>query len=357
MPLADALEHIDTLVTERFTAEVLASRLAQVKERADVRSAARKPSAAVSGSRTRVKVMAGGETGAPGTAQPATAVVVTASEADTADTVPPRPVVADNHEPLVSVVIPALNEARNLPHVMARLPEVDEVILVDGGSTDDTVDVARRLMPGIRVLTQNRRGKGNALACGFAAATGDIIVLIDADGSTDPQEIPSFIAALRSGADFAKGSRFSGSGGSDDLTSIRRLGNRALTMLVNVMFRTRYSDLCYGYNAFWARHLDVFGLDSVTPAAGRAGRFWGDGVEIEALLNLRAARAGLGIVEVGSFEHARIHGDNRHRTVGDGLRVLRTVAREWPRRLRATAARAPVPEPIDSRSSARQGAR
>ena len=113
-------------------------------------------------------------------------------------------------EPLVSIIIPALNEARNLPHVMARLPEVDEVILVDGGSTDDTVDVARRLMPGIRVVRQNRRGKGNALACGFAAATGDIMVMIDADGSTDPGEIPSFIAALRAGADFAKGSRFGG---------------------------------------------------------------------------------------------------------------------------------------------------
>src|SRR5690348_9740955 len=128
----------------------------------------------------------------------------------------PPPALAAASEPLVSVIIPALNEARNLPHVLARLPQVDEVILVDGGSVDDTVDVACRLMPGIRVVRQNRRGKGNALACGFAAATGDILVMIDADGSTDPKEIPSFIAALRGGADFAKGSRFRGSGGSAD---------------------------------------------------------------------------------------------------------------------------------------------
>ncbi len=185
----------------------------------------------------------------------------------------PPPAVVHASEPLVSVIIPALNEARNLPHVMARLPEVDEVILVDGGSSDDTVVVARRLMPGIRVVTQNRRGKGNALACGFAAATGDILVMIDADGSTDPKEIPSFIAALRAGADFAKGSRFRGSGGSADITRLRRLGNRCLSLLVNVLFRTRFSDLCYGYNAFWSRHLDVFGLDSTSPppAAGTAG--------------------------------------------------------------------------------------
>jgi hypothetical protein len=103
-------------------------------------------------------------------------------------------------------------------------------------------------------------------------------------------------------------------------------------MLVNTLFRTRYSDLCYGYNAFWAQHLDVFGLDSTTPAPTRGdGRLWGDGFEIETLLNLRAARAGLRIVEVASFEQARIHGESNLNAMTDGVRVLRTIAREWPR--------------------------
>ncbi|GAA2857073.1 hypothetical protein Acy02nite_66320 [Actinoplanes cyaneus] len=251
---------------------------------------------------------------------------------------PVRPEPESGPEPIVSVVVPALNEARNLPHVLDRLPQVDEVILVDGGSTDDTVAVARRLRPDIRVVTQNRKGKGNALACGFAACTGDIIVMIDADGSTDPAEIPGFLAALRGGADFAKGSRFRPGGGSADITRLRRAGNHLLSVLVNILFGTRYSDLCYGYNAFWACHLDVFDLDSTTPApASGDGRLWGDGFEIETLLNLRAARARLTIQEVSSFEHNRIHGVSNLNAFTDGIRVLRTIAREWPRGLRRGA--------------------
>src|SRR6202011_3132653 len=108
----------------------------------------------------------------------------------------------------VSVVIPALNDAANLPHVLTRIPAfIDEVVLVDGHSIYDTVAVARQIRPDIRIVIQDGRGKGNALACGFAAAMGDIIVMLDADGSTDPAEIPAFVGALLAGHDYAKGSR------------------------------------------------------------------------------------------------------------------------------------------------------
>ena len=140
--------------------------------------------------------------------------------------------------PRVSVVIPTLNEARNLEHVFAALPAgLHEVILVDGHSIDGTPDVARRLRPDVRVVKQTRTGKGNALACGFAAATGDIIVMIDADGSTDPAEIPRFVEALTAGADFAKGSRFAPGAGSTDITPLRKLGNRLLGLAVNAHLR------------------------------------------------------------------------------------------------------------------------
>lgn len=225
----------------------------------------------------------------------------------------------------VSVVIPALNEARNLPHVAERLPAgLRQIVVVDGNSVDDTVAVARRLWPEATIVTQSRGGKGNALACGFAACTGDVIVMIDADGSTDPAEIPSFVAALDSGADFAKGTRFAAGGGSSDITRLRRFGNRGLNAIVNLLFKAEFTDLCYGYNAFWRRHLPVFAL----PDRETCETQWGDGFEVETLINVRAAQAGLRIAEVPSFESARIHGVSNLNAWTDGWRVLRTIRQE-----------------------------
>ena len=237
---------------------------------------------------------------------------------------------SDEPWPKVSVVIPTLNEARNLPHVFEKLPPtLHEVIIVDGHSIDDTVAVARRLRPDVRVVRQNRSGKGNALACGFEAATGDIIAMVDADGSADPGEIPQFVRALLDGADFAKGTRFAAGGGSCDITWLRRLGNRILSGMVNTLCHTNYSDLCYGYNAFWRRHVPVFGLtiESDIPA-GSGTRLWGDGFEVETLINIRIAQVGLKVTEVPSYEHSRIHGVSNLNATSDGWRVLRTILAE-----------------------------
>jgi glycosyltransferase involved in cell wall biosynthesis len=230
----------------------------------------------------------------------------------------------------VSVVIPTLNEARNLPHVLKNLPPtLYEVIVVDGHSVDDTVATVMRLRPDARILTQTRSGKGNALACGFAAATGDVIVMVDADGSADPAEIPQFVSALTDGADFAKGTRFSLGGGSSDITRMRRAGNLLLSSLVNMLCRTGYTDLCYGYNAFWRRHVPVLGLDAEAALPGDGGtRLWGDGFEVETLINIRVAQAGLTVREVASYEHPRLHGVSNLNTFSDGLRVLRTIFAE-----------------------------
>jgi glycosyltransferase involved in cell wall biosynthesis len=248
--------------------------------------------------------------------------------------------------PTVSVVIPALNEERNLPHVFAELPAgITEVILVDGGSVDRTVEVARELRPDVIVVRQTRTGKGNALACGFAASTGDIIVMIDADGSTDPAEIPLFVEKLLAGADFVKGSRFSSGGHSHDITRLRKAGNDGLNMVVNLLFGTRFTDLCYGYNAFWRSVVPALDLPATSlPRPADGSKLWGDGFEIETMINIRAAAEGLQVGEVGSIEHARIHGESNLNTFRDGFRVLRTIFSEYGRmrRHRKSAASRPV---------------
>jgi glycosyltransferase involved in cell wall biosynthesis len=227
--------------------------------------------------------------------------------------------------PRVSVVIPAINEEKNLPYVLSRIsPDVFEVLLVDGASTDATCEVARRLRPGVRILEQEGHGKGAALRSGFAAATGEIIVMLDGDGSTDPAELPAFVGALLAGADMAKGSRFIHGAGTADMPLFRKLGNRTFVVLVRILFGGRYSDLCYGYNAFWRSALAKLDLD-------------GDGFEIETVINIRALRAGLRVVEVGSFEDQRHFGQSHLRTFPDGWRVLKTILRE--RRAAARAAR------------------
>ena len=230
--------------------------------------------------------------------------------------------------PSVTIVIPAKNEARNLPDVLQKLPEDCELILVDGNSTDDTVSVAQWLRPDITIVHQTREGKGNALACGFAAAKGDFIVMIDADGSNDPAEIPDFIAALKAGAHFAKGSRFVAGGGSDDITAIRRVGNFWLNKIVNVLYGTRYTDLCYGYNAFRRECLDVMQLPAIDLKGEDGAMLWGDGFEVETLINVRIAKAGLEVTEVPSFETERQFGASNLNAFSDGIRVMRTIHSE-----------------------------
>ncbi|RZT84994.1 glycosyltransferase involved in cell wall biosynthesis [Pseudonocardia sediminis] len=244
---------------------------------------------------------------------------------------PDRPDPRRSATPRVSVVVPARNEARNLEVVLPALaaqPVVTEVVVVDGHSVDGTLDTAARVMPDATLVTQTRRGKGNALACGFAAVTGDVIVMFDADGSADAGEIPAFVAALVAGADVAKGSRFAPGGGSDDITALRRYGNAGLNAVANGLFGTAFSDLCYGYNAFWTDVVATLDLPPTATADTGGPIAWGDGFEIETILNCRVAAAGLRVTEVASVERARMHGVTNLRTFADGTRVLRTLAAE-----------------------------
>jgi len=233
--------------------------------------------------------------------------------------------------------------ARNLPTVLGSLPPwVNEVVLVDGRSADDTIAVARGCRPDIKVVAQQGTGKGDALLAGFRACTGDIIVMIDGDGSTDGGEMVRFVGALVTGADYAKGSRFASSGGSDDITLSRRLGNGVLSGLVNLLFGTQYTDLCYGYNAFWSEHLPALDLDC-------------DGFEIETLMNIRAAKAGLQVQEIPSHERPRMHGESNLRVFLDGWRILKVIAAEAFARSRRRPGRPVTARPAEADPAAHAG--
>jgi glycosyltransferase involved in cell wall biosynthesis len=215
--------------------------------------------------------------------------------------------------PRITAVIPARNEEKNLPLVLPKIPKiVDELILVDGLSSDRTNAVARELRPDIRIVKQDGRGKGNAIKCGIRAATGDIVVMLDADGSMDPDEIPRFVAPILEGYDLVKGSRFIPGAGTKDMEIYRKLGNRLFVLLLNLLFGGRTSDLCYGYMAFRRDAINRFDIES-------------DGFEIETELNVKALKARFKIMEVPSFEEKRFSGTGNLRAFRDGKRILATM--------------------------------
>lgn len=242
--------------------------------------------------------------------------------------------------PRVSLVIPARNEARNIAWVLEQIPEtVAEVILVDGDSTDATLITARSYRPDIKVVCQEGIGKGCALRSGFLAATGDVIVMMDADGSMVPQEINHFLHFLANGYDFVKGSRFIGGGGSLDITPFRRFGNRFLLAVFNFLYDAELTDLCYGFCAFHRRYLEHLSLCST-------------GFEIEAEMIVRAMQDGLRIAEVPSLELPRRSGRSNLHSIRDGIRVLRIVLDRHNSGTPALIARA-LPNDSDPRSVTR----
>jgi glycosyltransferase involved in cell wall biosynthesis len=259
--------------------------------------------------------------------------------------VPPIPVVPGRGQvavrprnalvaPAVSVVIPTLNEAANVGWVLQRLPPVvDEVIVVDGLSTDGTVAAARAARPDVVIVNATRRGKGAALQAGFAAARGTFVVMLDADCSMDPAEIDRYVALLERGVDLVKGSRFLPGAGTADITVLRRWGNGTLLALVNHVYGARFTDLCYGFIAFRRSVLDALRVEA-------------DGFEVETEIAVHALCAGMRIAEVPSFESRRRDGVSKLHPCRDGSRVLWTIAREHRAMRRATRERAPGRAPL-----------
>jgi glycosyltransferase involved in cell wall biosynthesis len=218
--------------------------------------------------------------------------------------------------PEISVIICSFNEEKNIGYVLPKIPKwVDEILLIDGHSTDETVAVAERLLPNINVIFQPNKGKGDALKCGFKHASKDIIVTLDADGATDPLEMNKFVKALLNGYDFAKGSRFL-----ERLPAKKPLhrmfGNLLIAACFNALYLTRYSDLCSGYNAFWRKQLGLINMNS------------SDCYEDEPLLISKAKKAGLRMTEIGHVDFGRIEGESKSPGWRQGFKAMKTITRE-----------------------------
>jgi glycosyltransferase involved in cell wall biosynthesis len=219
----------------------------------------------------------------------------------------------------VNVIIPTLNEERNICDIILRLQQcgVNNVLIIDGHSSDSTVEYASQL--GAKVIIQNGQGKGGALREAFedSCLDGDVIVIMDADGSMAPEELSLFVDAIKAGADVVKGSRFLPLGGSEDLTPLRRVGNKLLTGALNLLFLTDYTDLCYGYFAFRKE-----AIDKLSPY------LTAENFEIETEICIKSKTLGLSIVEVPSFERSRRFGSSNLHTLRDGAKILKLLVTE-----------------------------
>lgn len=219
----------------------------------------------------------------------------------------------------VGVVIPAKNEEKNLEFLLAKFDKLGykNILVIDGNSTDRTVDVARCF--GAKVIVQNGRGKGGAVreVLRKCCLDVDVLVMMDADCSMDPKEIPYYVKSLKSGADVVKGSRFLSGGYTHDMSLLRRFGNMFFMSVVNLLCSTKYTDLCYGFMAF-NRHSRKL----IAPLL-RSQNF-----EIEAEIFVKSKKLGLNVVEVPSTEYKRKNGKSNLHTFKDGFKILQTILSE-----------------------------
>ena len=214
----------------------------------------------------------------------------------------------------VSIVIPTLDEEGNLDKLLKTIRyELNdynyEIIIVDGYSKDKTVKIAKKYK--VKILYDNA-GKGYALIKGFGNSKGNIIVSMDADLSHRPEELKLLINTIKSGYDICMGSRFLNNGGSEDISMIRRIGNKFFVKLINFIYKSNYTDICYGYRSFSRNALKKLSLNEK-----------GFGIETE--ISIMAKKNNLKILEIPSFEKKRYNGSGKLRTLQDGYVILKTI--------------------------------
>ncbi len=214
----------------------------------------------------------------------------------------------------VTLLIPARNEADCIGTVLADVDPavVDEVIVVDGHSTDGTPELVREM--GFTVIPQEGLGYGLAVRTGVRHASGDVITMVDADGSYRLEDLPLLLQCLEGGFDIAYGSRYLPGSGSADDTPIRYAGNMIFTKLLRLLHGVKISDSLFLYVAARKEVFEALPMTST-------------GFDYCVEFPIRAHKMGFSYTEVPSFEKARVAGDSKVNAWSDGLVILRTMLR------------------------------
>jgi len=220
----------------------------------------------------------------------------------------------------VTLIIPTRNEEGCIGKVLKEVPRkiVDEIIVVDGHSKDNTIKEAKKNLKPRKdmIFTQKNIGYGAAFIEGFKKASGDVIIMMDADGSHNPADIPFLVNKIKEGYEYVMASRYAIGGRSNDDTFIRWFGNQLFTKLTNIVHNMRVTDSLYLFTAITKDGLGK--LELKTP-----------GFEFCTEIVVKAHRTGLRFAEIPAIERARFNGESKVNALWHGLKILKTVINKY----------------------------
>lgn len=219
----------------------------------------------------------------------------------------------------VTVLIPTKNEEGCIGRVLSEIPRsiVDQVVIIDGHSTDNTVKEAKSFMKTKdKLVHQRRNGYGDAFIQGMKIASGDLIVMMDADGSHNPRDISKIIRKVEQGAEYVMASRYMRGGRSDDDTLLRWFGNKFFTWMTNIVHGTSMTDSLYLFTAIRRDTLKNLKLES-------------NSFEFCTEIVVKAHKAGLKFAEVPTVERARYAGNSKVNSFLHGIKILRMILRRY----------------------------
>jgi glycosyltransferase involved in cell wall biosynthesis len=220
-----------------------------------------------------------------------------------------------------TLLLPMLNEIEAARVIIPQIRRewVDEIVVIDGGSSDGTIEYVKS--QGLRVESQAERGFGAGMLQGLRQARGDIVIEFMPDGNSIPDDIPRLIAKMEEGHDLVIASRYVGGLKSDDDDWLTALGNRIFTLIVNILFGARYTDVLVGTRAF--RRDKGLALD-----------FDASGLSWPCQSSIRFARAGFKTAEIAAREPRRIGGERKMRPFWTGWEICKLIIRDfltfWP---------------------------